>query len=227
MGSYTKSIDIRVNVQKIKIIKFQKMADQLFEKIYSTLRENCPEDLQQKFYQKEINKEKRQQANAPFKSIKRDRLNRFIQLKKFKLAESVFISVSKSEGKMVVTAEELLVCNEKENGKGEKNGNCRKVSLKVEEVLVLPPFIKKQNLFEKISAKFYKGHGTIVSFPKNEKKEEKLVKQGDGSNSNASSSIPVAGEIGTSGNDGENEVVITDVTEVVDGAVEISISLVE
>merc|ERR1712226_34631 len=197
MGSYTKSIDIRVN--------FKKMADQLFEKIYSTLRENCPEDLQQKFYQKEINKEKRQQANAPFKSIKRDRLNRFIQLKKFKLAESVFISVSKSEGKMVVTAEELLVCNEKENGKGEKNGNCRK-----------------------ISAKFYKGHGVIVSFPKNEKKEEKLAKQSDGGNSSATgSSIPVAGESGTSGNDGETEVVITDVTEVVDGAVEISIALVE
>merc|ERR1712173_505844 len=87
----------------------------------------------------------------------------------------------------------LVICSnkpEESENKGTKNTNNNNNPNKpkrpktfrnnyniLEETVNLPFYIKRQNLFNKITIKFYKNHGIIRKFPENPKKLERLEKK--------------------------------------------------
>merc|ERR1719333_266168 len=108
-----------------------------------------------------------------FKQIKAGPNNKFVAARRFKKFENIKIVVDKTKNKAIVTTFAV----EKEDVKEKRE---RHVVLNLKEILVLPDYIKNQNLYEKISAKFYQNHGIVVTLPVNQRREEKkAAKEGE------------------------------------------------
>jgi len=103
---------------------------------------------------KNINKTFDRQVNTKF--------CKFTPLRKFQnaaKAEGITVVVNKGENKAKISA--VIVLTDLAKNKT----TIRKESSVVEEIHNLPPYVKNQNLFEQITAKFYKGQGVIVCLP--------------------------------------------------------------
>lgn len=133
---------------------------------------------------------------------------KFVAAKRFKNFENIKIIIDKTKNKAIVTTH--LV--EKEDVKEKKE---RYVTLNLKEILVLPDFIKNQNLFDKISAKFYQNQGIIISLPVNQRKLDRLA-QKEGQVKNDGDDVVLAEQA-------QEQVVITDVTEIINSANDIKI----
>ena len=133
---------------------------------------------------------------------------KFVAAKRFKNFENVKILIDKTKNKAIVTTH--LVQTEDVKEKKE-----RYVTLNLKEILVLPDFIKNQNLFDKITAKFYQNQGIIISLPVNQKKLDRLA-QKEGQVKNDGDDAALAEKT-------QEQVVITDVTEIINSAKDIKI----
>merc|ERR1712170_95731 len=108
--------------------------------------------------------------NQKFKQIKAGPYNKFVAAKRFKKFENAKVVVDKSKNKAIVTT----FHTEKEDVKEKRE---RHVVLNLKEILLLPDYVKNQNLYDKISAKFYQNHGIVVTLPVNQKRMEKLAEK--------------------------------------------------
>lgn len=184
----------------------------------------------------EINarKEARKAINQTFNRQVNTRDCKFVPLRGITSYETLDVTVNKAENKVKVHVVSVL------SDLAKNKSTIRKESSVIDEIHQLPPFVKNQNLAEKITAKYYSGQGVVITMPakvkknnnKNENKENNSNinnnKKGKESAQNPSNSGDQAGgsDIEIQENDNKSQgrkFVEVDISEIVASAVDLEV----
>lgn len=127
-----------------------------------TLEKRGPKNEAQKHAKlDEINarKEAKKAINQTFNRQVNTRDCKFVPLRGITSYETLNVTVNKGENKVKVHVVSVL------SDLAKNKSTIRKESSVIDEIHQLPPFVKNQNLAEKITAKYYSGQGVVITMP--------------------------------------------------------------